>query len=106
MAKGFGNIMRQAQQMQKKMAQISEELKNMTALGEAGQGQVKVEVSCDYTVKSVKIAKELADPEDTETLEDLIVLAVNDAMDKARVIKEEEMGKVTGGLSGQIPGLF
>lgn len=106
MAKGFGNIMRQAQQMQKQMAQISDELKNMTAQGESGQGQVKVEVACDYTVKSVTIAKQLADPDDTETLEDLIVLAVNDAMEKARVIKEEEMGKVTGGLSGQIPGLF
>ncbi|VAX16643.1 Nucleoid-associated protein YaaK [hydrothermal vent metagenome] len=106
MAKGFGNMMRQAQQMQKKMAQISDELKNITAQGEAGQGQVKAEVTCDYAVKSVTIAKELADPDDTETLEDLIVLAVNDAMEKARVIKEEEMGKVTGGLSGQIPGLF
>lgn len=106
MAKGFGNIMRQAQQMQKKMAELAEELKERTAEGAAGQGQVKASVTCEFKIKSVTIAKELADPDDTETLEDLVVLAVNDALEKAKRIKEEEMGKVTGGLAGQIPGLF
>ncbi len=106
MAKGFGNMMRQAQLMQKKMAEIHDELKQKTVEGESGQGQVKAVVTCGFEVKSINIADELVDPEDKETLEDLIVLAVNSAFEKARKIKEEEMGKVTGGMAGKIPGLF
>ncbi len=106
MAKGFGNLMRQAQQMQKRMAELQEELDKREVEGEAGQGQVKAIVTCGYKVTGVTIDKELADPEDTETLEDLIVVAVNNAMDQARKIKEEEMGKATGGMADKVPGLF
>jgi len=104
--KGFGNMMRQAQQMQKKLAQAQEELKDKTAEGEAGQGKVKVVVTLGYKVKSVTMDKALLDPEDPETLQDLITLAVNDGLEKARKAREEELGSITGGLAGMIPGLM
>ena len=63
MAKGFGNIMRQAQQMQKKMAELQEQIKDETMVGEAGQGAVKATVSLGYEVKSVEISDEIVDPE-------------------------------------------
>ena len=106
MAKGFGNLMRQAQQMQKRMAELQEELDNREVEGEAGQGQVKAVVTCGYKVTSITIDKQIADPDDTETLEDLVVVAINSALDQARKIKEEEMGKATGGMAGKVPGLF
>lgn len=106
MSRGFGNMMRQAQQMQKKMAQVQDELNGKVVEGEAGQGKVRASVTCGYEVKAVSIAKELIDPEDIETLEDLVALAVNDAMKKAKEVKEEELSQVTGGLAGKIPGLF
>ncbi len=106
MSKGFGNLMRQAQQMQKKMASLQEDLENQVVEGESGQGQVKVEVTCGLKLKSVKVDPELVDPEDVETMEDLITLAVNDALEKANKIKEDEMAKITGGLAGKMPGLI
>jgi len=106
MSKGFGNLMRQAQQMQKKMGELQGQLDGRTVEGEAGQGQVKATVTCGYELKSIHVALELVDPGDKETMQDLIVLAVNDAMGKARKVKEEEMEKITGGLAGKIPGLF
>lgn len=106
MSKGFGNLMRQAQQMQKRMAAIQDELKAKTVEGEAGQGKARAVVTGGYELKSVSIDKEIIDPEDPGMVEDLIVIAVNDAMAKARALKEEEMKKVTGGLPMNIPGLF
>ncbi|MDH5637786.1 MAG: YbaB/EbfC family nucleoid-associated protein [Nitrospinota bacterium] len=103
--KGFGNMMRQAQQVQKKLADAQEEMKTKTVDGEAGQGKVKTVVTMGYQLKSVTIDKELLDPEDPDTLQDLITLAVNDGLDKARKAREEELGRVSGGLSGMIPGL-
>ena len=106
MSKGFGNLMRQAQQMQKKMAAVQEELKSRTVDGEAGQGKVKATVTGGYEVKSISIDRELIDPEDTGMIEDMVAVAVNDAIAKARQMKEEEMGKLAGGLPMNIPGLF
>lgn len=104
--KGFGNMMRQAQQMQKKLAEAQEELKDKTVDGEAGQGKVKAVVSMGYQLKSVEIDKELIDPEDPDTLQDLITLAVNDGLEKAKKSREEELGKISGGLAEMIPGLI
>ena len=104
--KGFGNLMRQAQQMQKKMGAVQEELNERNVEGESGQGKVKVTVSCGYEMKGISIDKELIDPEDSETLEDLIIVATNDAFKKAKEVKEEEMTRVTGGLAGKLPGIF
>ena len=104
MSKGFGNLMRQAQQMQKKMAVAQGEVEEMTATGEAGQGKVTAEVTGGFSLKNLTIAPDMIDPADPETLQDLIVLAVNDGMAKAKAMKEEAMKKVTGGMN--IPGLF
>jgi DNA-binding YbaB/EbfC family protein len=104
MSKGFGNLMRQAQQMQKKMAAAQEDLGKEIVVGEAGQGQVKVKMTGAYKLASVTIAPELIDPADPETMQDLIALAVNDGVEKVRVMKDEAMKKVTGGLG--VPGMF
>ncbi|MDH5478943.1 MAG: YbaB/EbfC family nucleoid-associated protein [Nitrospinota bacterium] len=104
--KGFGNMMRQAQQVQKKLAEAQEELKTQTVEAEAGQGKVKAVVTMGYQLKSVAIDKDLLDPEDPDTLQDLITLAVNDGLEKARKAREEELGKISGGLAGMIPGLI
>lgn len=106
MSKGFGNMMRQAQVMQKQMEKTSEALKTVTTDGESGQGKIKVVVTCGYEVKSISIDKDIVDPADLGMLEDLIVVAVNDAMVKAKQIRDVELGKLTGGLPVKIPGFM
>jgi len=103
MSKGFGNLMRQAQAMQKKMAVVQEEMENVVVEGEAGQGKVTAQVSCGMNIKAIKVAPELIDPDDPEMLEDMLAVAVNDALQKAREHREKEMSKVTGGMA---PGIF
>lgn len=106
MSKGFGNLMRQAQMMKKKIAEAQEAVEAQTFDGEAGQGKVKVTVSGGLETKSISIEKELVDPDDTGMLEDLIVVAVNDAITKANKAKDDEMSRLTGGLDLKMPGLF
>ncbi len=106
MSKGFGNLMRQAQQMQKKMAKIQEELDGMSVEGEAGQGKVKAVMNGASELQSVSIDPELIDKDDPETMQDLLVLAVNDALAKVKKLKDEEMNKVTGGVNLNMPGMF
>ena len=102
--KGMGNIMKQAQQMQKKMLQMQEELAQRTVEATVGGGMVSVTVNGKHEVLQVKIEPEVVDPDDVEMLEDLIVAGVNEALRKAQEMASEEMGKLTGGL--KIPGLF
>jgi hypothetical protein len=104
MSKGFGNMMRQAQNMKKKMEEIQEEHAKKTVDAEAGQGSVKVAVSGTGKLKKITIDPSMADPDDIETLEDLIVVAVNEATTKAKEERDSEMDKLTGGLN--IPGMF
>lgn len=104
--KGFGNLLRQAQQMQKKVETLQEELGARTVEGEAGQGKVKVTVTGGFSVKSVSISKDAVDTEDTGLLEDLVTVAMNDALNKAKKMKEDEMGKLTAGLPVNLPGLI
>lgn len=104
MSKGFGNMMRQAQNMKKKMEEIEKEFAAKTVEAEAGQGSVKVTVSGTGKLEKVTIDPEMADPDDIETLEDLIVVAVNEATTKAKEQKNAEMDKITGGIN--IPGMF
>ena len=73
-------MMAQLKKMQAEMAKAQEELANTVVTGSAAGGAVTIEMTCDQRVKSVKIGKEAIDPEDAETLEDLIVVAVNDAL--------------------------
>jgi DNA-binding YbaB/EbfC family protein len=102
--KGMGGIMKQAQQMQKKMLQMQEELAHRTVEATVGGGMVTVTVNGKNEVLQVKIEPQVVDPDDVEMLEDLIVAGVNEALRKAQEMASEEMGKLTGGL--KIPGLF
>lgn len=98
------NLMNQVKKMQQEMARAQEDLANTVVTGVAAGETVKVEMSCDHRMKTVKIAAEAIDPSDAETLEDLIVVAVNDALAKVEQTTQSKMGAVTGGM--RIPGLM
>ena len=113
--KGFGgsgmnqnkkvpNVVKQAQLMQEKMGTIQEEVEKQEVEATAGGGAVTVKMSGKKEVLSVSIKPEAVDPEDVETLEDLITVAVNDAIKKAEALMEEAMSELTGNIN--IPGLF
>lgn len=99
----FGNIVKQAQQMQAKMARLQEELAHKTVDASAGGGMVTAVVSGRNELVSLKIEKDVVNPEDVEMLQDLIVAAVNEGIRKAQEMATAEMSKITGGLN--IPGL-
>jgi nucleoid-associated protein EbfC len=104
MTKGFGNLMRQAQQLQAKMQQVQEEMATRTAEASAGGGMVTAVANGRHELVSVKIEKEVVNPADVEMLQDLILAAVNEALKKSQEMVAEEMKKLTGGLN--IPGLM
>jgi len=98
------DIMKQAQKMQAKMAQIQEELADKIVESTSGGGMIKVQANGRQEILSILIEPDVVDPEDVEMLQDLIVAAVNEALRKSQEMMAEEMKKVTGGMS--IPGLF
>ncbi|UCD64841.1 MAG: YbaB/EbfC family nucleoid-associated protein [Candidatus Zixiibacteriota bacterium] len=100
---GLGNMMKQFQQMQAKMAQIQAELEETEVEGTAGGGMVKVLINGKMDISSITIDPEVVDPDDVEMLQDLIVAAINQAKEKARQIQSEKMSALTGGIN--IPGL-
>ena len=100
--KNIGQLMKQAQAMQEKMAEMQAQLEAVEMTGVAGGGVVSVILNGKSDVKSVKIDKSLLDPAEVEVLEDLIVAAFGDARRKVAAYSEEEMQKLTGGLS--LPG--
>jgi len=100
----FGNIMKQAKQMQERMVQLQEELMLKTVETTAGGGMVSVTVNGKFELLSLKIEKEVVNPDDVEMLQDLILAAVNEGIRKAQEMAASEMGKITGGM--QIPGLM
>ena len=97
-------MMAQVKKMQADMARAQEELAATMVTGTAGGDAVTVEMSCDYRVGSVKLSKEAVDPDDVETLEDLLVVAMNAAVAKAQEASNQRMSAVTGGI--KIPGLM
>ncbi|MFP3975641.1 MAG: YbaB/EbfC family nucleoid-associated protein [Dehalococcoidia bacterium] len=97
------DMLKQAQQLQSKMAKAQEELANETVEGTAGGGAVTVTVTGQQDIKSIKISPEVVDPEDVEMLEDMIMAATSDAMGKAKDLMEKRLGSLTGGFN--IPGL-
>ena len=99
--KNIGNLMKQAQQMQTKMAELQAQLAELEVLGLAGGGMVQVTMNGKGELRGVKIDPSLADPDDIEVLEDLIMAAANDAKAKVEARVQEEMQKLTGGL--QLP---
>ncbi len=96
--------MAQLKKMQADMQKAQEELAETIVTGSAASGTVTVEVSCDQRVKRVKIGKDAVDPDDVETLEDLVAVAVNDALSKAAETSQKRMASVTGGM--RVPGLM
>ncbi len=104
MAQNIGNIMKQAQQMQQKMVRLQEELAGKTVEATSGGGMVTAVVNGKNELVSLKIEKEVINPEDADMLQDLIVAAINEGIRKAHEMAAAEMSKITGGLN--IPGLF
>ncbi|HEY4218535.1 MAG TPA: YbaB/EbfC family nucleoid-associated protein [Gemmatimonadaceae bacterium] len=92
-------ILQQAQEMQGRFQKIQEELQHQTVSGASGGGMVTVDVSGTGQIKKLKLDASIVTPEDIEMLEDLIVVAIADAQQKAQQMAQEEMGKLTGGLN-------
>jgi len=99
--KNLAGLMKQAQQMQSKMADMQATLEAMEMTGEAGAGLVKITLNGKSDVRKVKIDPKIVDPADAEMLEDLIAAAFRDAKAKIDAASAEEMQKVTGGM--QLP---
>jgi nucleoid-associated protein EbfC len=102
--KGMGNMMKQAQKLQSKMLKMQEELGERTVETTAGGGMISVVANGRQQLVSISIDKEVVDPEDVEMLQDLILAAVNDALNKAQEMVAGEMSKLTGGFN--IPGML
>ncbi len=104
MGGGMAQLMKQANQMQMKMKKAQDELAKKEYEGSAGGGAVKALVNGEYFIVSINIQDDLIKSGDSEMLQDLIKVAVNDATQKAKKTSQEEMEKITGGLG--VPGLF
>ena len=95
----IGNMMKQAQQMQKKIAEAQEKLNSIEVEGTSGGGLVKVISTAKGSIKSISIDDSLMKKEEKEITEDLIIAAINDAKNKAELATQEEMKSVTGGIN-------
>ena len=102
----MNNLMKQAQRMQRQMEERTKEMEEKEFEASAGGGVVTVKVSGKKEVISVKISEEVVDPDDIETLEDLIVAATNEALRKMDEENTQMMQQLTGGLGGLGGGLF
>ena len=103
----YNKMMKQVQEMQRKMAQAQEELAVETVEASAGGGAITVVVSGALEVKEVRIKPEAVDPDDVEMLQDLVVAAVNEALRAAQDLASTKLGGATGGLDlPNIPGMF
>ena len=103
-AQNMNAMIRQAQQMQEDMTNLQEELDAKEYEISAGGGVVTIKINGKKEVLSLDIKPEIVDPDDIETLEDLIVAAVNEAIKKVEAISAEEMQKITGNIG--LPGMF
>jgi DNA-binding YbaB/EbfC family protein len=101
--KMLGDLMRQAQKLQEEMQKTQEEAKKKTAEASAGGGMVTVVANGAGEIVSIRIEKDVVNPDDVEMLQDLILAASNEALRRAQEMVSEEMSKLTGGL--QLPGL-
>ena len=103
MMKNMGDLQKMAREMQANMAKAQEELAAATVEGTAGGGAVVIVLTGTQDVRSIKIQKDAVDPEDIETLQDLVLAAFTDALKKSRELAAQRLGGVTGGL--KIPGM-
>jgi DNA-binding YbaB/EbfC family protein len=102
--KGMGNMMKQAQKLQARMLKMQEELAGKTVESAAGGGMIRVVANGRQHIVSIRIEKEVVNPDDVEMLQDLILAAVNDALTRSQEMVASEMSKLTGGMN--IPGLM
>ena len=102
--KNMMSMMKQAQKLQAKMLEMQSELGNRTVSAQAGGGMVEAVVNGRQELLSLRIDREVVVPDDVEMLQDLILAAVNEALNRSREMMAQEMSKLTGGM--QIPGLF
>ncbi len=100
---GLGNLAKMAQQMQADMARVDRELQELHVEGSAGGGAVTAVVTGKQELLSVTIDPGVVDPDDVEMLQDLVLAAVREALEQARTVAEQKVGRVTGGL--RIPGM-
>ena len=103
-AQDMNAMIRQAQKMQDKITELQEDIEARDFTASVGGGAVEVVVTGKKNIKSLTIKPEVVDPEDIEMLQDLVISAVNEAIANVKKVTEEEMTKVTGGVS--LPGLF
>ena len=104
---GAGNMnqmLKQAQKMQADMAELQADLEQREYTATSGGGMIEVEIDGKHPINGLRINHDAVDPEDTERLEDVIAVAVNEAVSNAEKTAEDEMGAITGGLN--MPGLF
>jgi DNA-binding YbaB/EbfC family protein len=102
--KGMGNMMKQAQKLQARMLKMQEELAGRTVESAAGGGMIRVVANGRQQIVSIRLEKDVVNPDDVDMLQDLILAAVNDALTKSQEMVASEMSKLTGGLN--IPGLM
>ncbi|WP_028308896.1 YbaB/EbfC family nucleoid-associated protein [Desulfitibacter alkalitolerans] len=100
----MGKMMKQVQKMQEQMKKMQEEIEQRTVEATAGGGAVKVVANGKQQIVSIEISPDAVDPEDVEMLQDMILAAVNESIQKTQEMMQDEMKKITGGLN--IPGLF
>lgn len=103
-AQNMNAMIRQAQKMQDEITTLQEDIEGRDFTATSGGGAVTVVVTGKKTVKSLTINKEVVDPEDVEMLQDLVISAINEAVNQVETTTESEMSKITGGVS--LPGLF
>lgn len=102
--KGMQNLMKQAQQMQQKMATLQKELESRELETSSGGGMIKIKITGKQQIVSIAINKECVDPNDVASLEDLVKTAVNQAIKESQDMVSGAMSKITGGIN--IPGMF
>ena len=99
----LGGLFQQAQKMQKELKAVQEDLKQRTVVGESGSGLVKVYANGQQEVMKIEIDPSAIDPDDADLLEDLILVAVQQALEKAKELSDQETSRITGGMS--FPGM-
>lgn len=103
-AQNMNQMIKQAQKMQDQITELQEDIEARDFSATAGGGAVEVVITGKKTIKSLTLKPEVVDPEDIDMLQDLIISAVNEAVNNVESTTENEMGKITGGVS--LPGLF